>query len=265
MTERFADLARVEDELRADLRKYAQQPNPPSPLELRPIIRSHPTMAVTSKMKMGAGRRIALSFQNTITQTVAFPVDNKELLRKNLEVAHAFIAGLPEVWHSASDEGAHIWIDVPAASIIDFLNTYEFSREAYDVNRQNLIGYIKRQNDGDELMLWDVVLPSGNPKLEPLTWTANLLTRKIMRTPMTQRSIKVLSSPGDIRYWQEKTGRDLKDSSRGCIMLYPIDRRSGLDNYKKFFSDPSTAEDIMGLVIIFPESKSHATIEYVSQ
>lgn len=265
MSERFADLARVEDELRADLRKYAQQPNPPSPLELKPIIRSHPTMAITSKMKMGAGKPIHISFQNTIKQTVTFPVGNKELLRKNLEAARAFVTGLPKVWHSASDEGVHIWVDVSAALIIEFLHAYEFSREAYGMDRQNLVNYIKRQNNGGELILWDVVLPSGNPKLEPFTWTTNLLTRKIIRTPMTQQSIKVLSSPSDIRYWQEKTGRDLKDSSRGCIMLYPIDRRSGLENDKKFFSDPSSAEDIMGLVIIFPESKSHATIEYISQ
>lgn len=265
MAENFADLARVEDELRADLRKYAQQPNPPTPIQLKPIIRSHPSMAVTSRMKMGAGKLISINFQNTTNQTVSFPVDRKELLHKNLEAGRAFISGLPKIWDSASDEGPHIWTDIPAASIIEFLKEYEFSREAYDINRQNLIGYISHQNDRDELSLWDVVLPQGNPKLEPFTWNTNFLSRKIDRSPMTSKSIKVLSSPNDIKYWQKQTGRDLKDPKRGCIMLYVIDRKSGLEKEIKFFSDPSEAEDILGLVIIFPESKSNATIEYISQ
>lgn len=265
MAERFAELARVEDELRADLRKYSQQPHPPTPLQLKPIIRSHPTMAVTSRMKMGAGRSIHISFQNTTQQTVSFPVENKSLLHKNLEAGKAFISNLPAVWHSASDEGAHIWTDIPATSIIEFINEYEFSREARDVNRQNLASYITRQNNKDELVLWDIVLPPGNPAQDPFTWTKDILTRKIVRSPMTPHSIKVLSSPSDLKYWQQKTGRDLKDPRRGCIMLYLIDRKSGLEKDIKFFPDPAGAEDIIGLVIIFPESKSHETIEYVSQ
>ncbi|MDE1874540.1 MAG: Z1 domain-containing protein [Patescibacteria group bacterium] len=265
MAEHFAELARVEDELRADLKKYAQKPNPPTPLELKPIIRSHPAMMITSKMKMGAAKRLNISFQNTIQQTVSFPVDRKELLHKNLESAKAFVSKLPKAWNSKSDEGPYIWKDIKASSIIEFLGDYEFSREARDVNRINLINYISRQNSKGELVSWDVVLPQGNPKCEPYTWAPRLLTRKIIRTPMTPKSIKVLSNPGDIKYWQEKTGRDLKDPSRGCIMLYLIDRKSVVGKDHTFFRDLSEAEDIAGLVMIFPESKSHETIEYVSQ
>jgi hypothetical protein len=265
MAEHFAELARVEDELRTDLKKYAQQPNPPTPLELKPIIRMHPTMTITSLRKMGAARHINISFQNTVQQTVSFPVDRKELLRKNLESAHAFISKLPKVWNSRSDEGPHIWKDIPADSIIEFLNAYEFSREARDVSRRNLVNYISRQNGRNELTSWDVVLPQGNPKREPYAWATNLLTRKIIRTPMTSKSIKVLSNPGDLRYWQEKAGRNLQDPSRGCIMLYLIDRKSVMEKDIKFFASASDAEDLVGLVMVFPESKSNETIEYVSQ
>ncbi|TSC58772.1 MAG: Z1 domain-containing protein [Candidatus Peregrinibacteria bacterium Greene0416_19] len=265
MGDRFAELARVEDELRADLRKYAQKPDPPTPLQLKPIIRTHPTMAVTSRLKMGAGRPVTISFQNTIQQTVSFPVDNKALLRKNLDAARGFVSKLGNAWHSGSDEGIHIWKDLPCTGVIEFLNAYEFSREAHDVNRQNLVNYIKRQNDQNELILWDIVLPLGNPKLEPFSWSTKYLTHKIVRTPMTIQSIKVLSSPSDIEYWREKTGRDSKDPLQGCLILYMIDKESGSEKDMKFFHDPNNAEDILGLVIIFPESKSDATIEYISQ
>lgn len=265
LAERFAELARVEDELRADLRKYAEQPDPPTPLQLKPLIRNHPTMAVTSPMKMGAGRTINISFENTRSETVAFPVDSKTLLRKNLEAARAFISQLPGDKESTSDEGPHIWRDVPAAQVMEFLQAYEFSREARDVNRQNLVGYITRQNGRGELVQWDVMLPRGNPIRPPYAWTADVLTRKIIRTPMTPRSIRVLSSPGDIEEWRKRTGRDPKDPTRGCIILYLIDRESGDNGDVKFFSSPADGEDIVGLVFVFPESRSHETIEYISQ
>jgi hypothetical protein len=265
MAERFAELARVEDELRADLRKYAQRPDPPTPLQLKPIIRSHPTMTVTSRIKMGAGRNISISFENTTQQTVAFPVDNKSLLRKNIDAGQGFISALPGQSQSISEEGMHIWKDIPASSVIDFLQAYEFSREARDVNRQNLVSYINRQNKCGELTHWDVVLPRGNPKQDLHTWIKGIFTRKIIRVPMTSKSIRVLSSPSDIKNWLGVTGRDPKDASHGCIMLYLIDRKSGMGGNEVFFEDASKAEDILGLVFIFPESKSHETIEYISQ
>lgn len=267
LAERFGELARVEEELRADLSKYSQQPDPPTPLQLKPIIRSHPTMAVTSRLKMGAGRPVYISFQNTVQQTVSFPVDHKELLRKNLEAGQSFLSSLPEnKRQSASDEGTHIWTDIPSSSVLEFLQAYEFSREARDVNRQNLVSYITRQNKNrDELSLWDIVVPRGNPKLEPFKWTKDVLTRKIIRTPMMAKSIRVLSSPSDLKGWQQMAGRDLKDPTRGCLMFYLIDRESGLGSDIKFFQNPSEAEDILGLVLIFPESKSNETIEYISQ
>lgn len=265
MAERFAELARVEDELRADLRKYAQQPNPPTPLQLKPRIRNHPTMAVTSRFKMGAGRPISISFENTSQQTVSFPVNDKSLLRTNIDSAHGFIAGLPRTPNSETKEGMHIWQNVNSELILEFLESYEFSREARDVNRQNLVGYIKQQNQCGELTSWDVVLPGGSKKEEVHRWTKNIFTRKVIRRPMTSHSIKVLSDPNDKLKWQTITGRDLKDPKQGCIMLYLINRESGKDKGKEFFDTPASAEDILGLVFIFPESQSHETVEYISQ
>ncbi len=82
---------------------------------------------------------------------------------------------------------------------------------------------------------------------------------------MTPRSIKVLSDPRDIERWRQRMGRDSKDPTRGCLMLYVIDRKSDEECEIKFFKDLSFAEDLIGLVFIFPESKSHETIEYISQ
>ena len=265
MAERFAELARVEDELRADLRKYAKQPNPPTPLQLKPRIRVHPSMVVTSRFKMGAAIPVSISFESTIQQTVSFPIENKSLLRKNIDSAHAFISKLPPVSISDTDEGMHIWKDIDSELILEFLESYEFSREARDVNQQNLAGYIRRQNKEKELISWDVVLPKGSNKEEIHRWTDTVFTRKIMRTPITPKSISVLSDPNDILKWKEITGRDMKDPSHACLMLSMIDRKSGEKKDRSFFNDPANAEDILGLVLLFPESHSHETVEYISQ
>lgn len=265
LADHFAELARVEDELRADFKKYAEEPDPPTPLQLKPIIRSHPSMAVTSRMKMGAGKPVHISFQKKTSETVAFPIRNKGLLEKNLRAAQALISQLSKSKENTSDDDMHIWRDVAAATVIEFLNDYEFSREARDVNRQNLVNYIKRQNNYDELLSWDIVLPSGNRKMESFPWTKEIFTHKIHRSPMTLESIRVLSDPHDLEAWREVTGRDPKDSKYGCMMLYLIDRNSESKDGMKFFPDASKAEDILGVVLVFPTSQSNATVEYVSQ
>lgn len=265
LADRFAELARVEDELRADFKKYAEEPDPPTPLQLKPIIRSHPSMAITSRLKMGAGKPVRISFQNTRSETVAFPIENKSLLEKNLNSAKALFTHLPASKRSKTKNGVNIWRNISPSKVIEFLEDYEFSREARGVNRQNLVNYIKRQNDNNELLSWDIVLPKGNPKLQPYKWSKDIFTHKIIRSPMTARSIRVLSSPSDIDDWREFTGSDPKDPKHGCLMLYLIDKNSEGKNGMKFFSDQSGAEDILGLVFVFPESKSNATVEYISQ
>ncbi|HEY6141238.1 MAG TPA: Z1 domain-containing protein [Thermoanaerobaculia bacterium] len=265
LADRFAELARVEDELRNDLKKYAEEPDPPSPVELKPIIRRHPTMAVTAPMKMGAARKLAISFQNTIQQTVSFPVENKTTLRKNMEAARALFSHLGRPPKSISEDGMHIWLDVPADAILAFLRSYEFSRDARDVNRELLTGYIESQNGRGELVSWDVILPRGNPNLDPYTWAPGVFTRKIIRAPITATSIGVLSSRGDIAAWRREARRQANDPNRGGLLLYAIDRDSERANGAKFFTSQADAEDIVGLVFAFPESQSNATIEYISQ
>lgn len=265
IADRFKELARVEDELRADIKKYAQEPDPPTPLELKPLIRMHPAMAITSRTKMGAGKPVQISFQNTSSETVAFPINRKDFLEKNLNAGKALIAHLEKTNGTKPVKGTYIWKDVPAAVILDFLKNYEFSRNARDVNRINLTNYIERQNSNGELLSWDIVLPRGSEKSEPYTWGKDVFARKIHRSPYTDTSVRQLKSPSDLDFWRTQTGRDPKDPKHGALLLYLVEKSSESPEGRKFFSDPASAEDLLGLVFVFPESKSNATVEYVSQ
>jgi len=264
LADRFKDLARIELELRRDFSKYARQPNPPTPEELKPIIRAHPDMVVTARNKQGAGRKVVTSFQGEKSQTVVFPLKDIKALRTNIEVAKGLVAGLGKP-SSKSKEGIHVWKDVDSARIIDFLGNYNFSNQAPKVNRQNLQYYISKQNEMGELGLWDVVIPRGNRDREPFSWREDVFSRKMVRTRYTATSIKILSSEGDVDGWREITGRVGDDPRRGVLFLYLIDKNSGVGPQKALFPDPSRAEDVLGLVFLFPNSTSNVTVEYISQ
>lgn len=259
MARQFSDLARVELELRADIAKYAKKPDPPTPLELMPRIRSHPALAVTSRLKMGAGRTVNISFRDTDQQTVSFPVSIPNALRNNEAAAKGLVQSMGRPNVIVTDEGMHVWKDRKASEIIAFLQAYTFSKDAPEVNRDNLTKYIARQNKKKELRAWDVVVPRGNSALEPYRWADDVIARRIKRSARTKSSIGVLSSPGDIAEWKKVAGRTGEDPDLGCMMLYTID--------KSFFKNPAEAIDIIGLVFLFPDSKTDVLVDstYVSQ
>lgn len=263
MANQFADLARVELELRADLAKYARKPNPPTPLELMPKIRSHPALAVTPRNKMGAAATIRISFQNGESETVTFPLDDHTVLRNNQQAARTFVRALAAPPESATPEGMHVWRDVPADRVLEFLDSYTFGN-APVVTRANITKYIRRQNARGELILWDVIIPRGSSVTEPFPWTDEIVARKVERSANKKRSIKVLRSPTDIVQWRRQCGRTVDDPTRAGLFLYVIDRTSGTDKNKALFPN-GNGEDVVGLVFSFPDSRSNETVEYISQ
>lgn len=264
MATQFADLARVELELREDLAKYARREDPPTPRELAPRIRSHPTMAVTSPLRMGAGRSINISFQNTTQATVRFPIEHRKALTDNIDAARAMVASLGPAWASASPEGMHVWRDVPAEGILEFLGAYTFGERTSVMNRANLTAYIRRLNSRGELQRWDVCIPRGNPERDAVTWSGNIMSRCILRRPISPTSIGTLWSPTDRKPWLELAQRtDTDDPELGCLFLYLVDRNSG-EPGRQYFKDAGA--HILGLVLHFPSSRRpDLTLSYISQ
>lgn len=260
----FADLARVELELRSDLRKYAQEPDPPTPAELAPKIRVHPAMAVTSRVKMGAGRPIRVSFENTSQNTVNFPTDNRRALENNLDAGRSLVRRLGPPSIVETPEGMYIWKDVAADEVLAFLRAYTFGAGATAVNQETLTAYVAQQNEKGELRRWDLCLPrGGTADLEPVQWAPGVGTRSIRRTPTSVTSIRTLQSPPDQRRWKALAGRDGLDPDLAGLMLYVIDHReSGAPDSVLF---RSAGVNILGLVLLFPRSRSGVTVPYLSQ
>ena len=261
MADQFAALARVEDDLRSDLKKYAQEPDPPTPLEVLPRIRVHPIMAITSPMKMGAAGQVdIISFQGKISQTVSFPFDRPIDLNDNQRIMREWLKGLGPVVRSVSRDGMHLWREIPAGQILDLIKSYKFSKDAPDVNKHYLSKYIENKNGLGELIKWDIIIPRGNPKNNPYTWTNNVVSRKVTRSLATKKSIKVLVSNGDIDEWQREFKRKSNSPMLGSLFLYVIDAKPLIDG-----SGRAGIPDTIGLVFNFPQSKSTSPAQYVSQ
>jgi hypothetical protein len=258
----FADLARVELELRSDLRKYAQEPDPPTPAELAPKIRVHPAMAVTSLKKMGAARVIRVSFENSSQNTVNFPTGNRRALEENLDAGRSLVRRLGSPSISDSPEGMHIWMELPAENILGFLRAYTFGAGATAVKRETLMNYIARLNDRGELRRWDLCIPRGNPDLEPVQWVPGVASRTIRRTPTSATSIRTLQSPPDQHRWRDLPGRDGLNPDLACLMFYVIDHRESGAPEAPF---RPAGVNILGLVFLFPRSTSGVTVPYISQ
>ena len=273
IADNFADLARVELEFREDLKKYSRDDPPLTPRDISPLIRAHSTMQVTSPMKFGAGKKINLSLQAGIKQTVAFPLDDLRSLRNNQEVTKEWIKSLEKNSSAKHFDGYYAWKDIEPRTIIELIQNYTFSEEATQVNGEILKGYISRQNEEGELTKWAVVLPPGPKNGDFFPWTPDISTKKVTRRLNKRKTkgrtaIKVLTESKHIDKVREvySISPDLSsDSEKGALLIYVIDKDSGKETEQALFPDDSGGEDIIGLAFIFPKSKSQATIPWVTQ
>ncbi len=262
VSDRFADLARIELELREDLEKYAEEPNPPTPLEAAPRIRSHPIMLVTARNKMGRGRPDVMSLAGRPRETVSFPVENIEWIRYNLHQTKEF---LKDLGSPIKNDSGNFWRGIESSKITDFVSKYIFSERAEVVNRKIIGNYIKGLNEKGELVEWDVFLPKGNPSCEIINWTNEVVSHKIQRSPRTKYSIGVLRSPSDIEKWRSTLSRQKDDPKVGCLTIYTIDKASKSSSGSMIYSDPNNAEDIVALLFVFPKTRNAVPITYITQ
>ncbi|MGC7845708.1 Z1 domain-containing protein [Desulforudis sp. 1088] len=284
----FRDLATVEEELRDEIARYERERL--TPLDLGVKIRQHPSMLVTSPLKMRAASTIHISFAGGFVQTITFPLHDRNWLRDNIEVTRGFLSTLG---HPTDHDGAGrpLWRPVAGTTILDFLAQYKMDPNATQVKAEPLRDFIRRQIEQDELTDWLVGVMGLSERDERLGTIdlgivgepiINLIERTRLRD---SNSLKAITSRRDqeIGLTQEqkaeaksmepqvpylKALRSVRDRREGVLLIYPISRYSGIgrtlgDKREPLFSDPEQGEDVIGIALIFPESDTAATVEYV--
>ena len=164
LVEWFEHIADASEELREEFDFMAASGATPREYGLK--VQSHPTLMVTSKLKMRTAKDLDLSFSGQLLETVTFHRESS-ILQTNLDAAGRLVPSLgrpqtdPRKRRNGSEyvwEGSHLWEGVPASNVIDFLDAYRSHPEAHKVNSTLLADFIRSLVQENELTRWTVTL-----------------------------------------------------------------------------------------------------------
>lgn len=290
----FRDLALVEAEVRHHIEEYATRNLTPSQLPV--LIRTHPAMSVTSAARMRDARSAKLSYSGELEQTIHFDRDDAQTLLSNWRAGGRLLgkaAAAPGVIRSTVGEkrATCLYRDVPAELVLEFLGEYAFHPKARRLQPDPIRRYIEQAVSNGELLTWDVFVVGrggGRPaELGPET-VGTIQRSRVHQEWQDYTNIQVLTgsrdrligmSAADAREVPAKATdkqiagirKDLGDD-RPMLGLYPIDKDSqplrptSRNGGKVSLRRPlEAAEDVLGLALFFPTSRSERlTVDYVS-
>jgi Z1 domain-containing protein len=297
----FRDLSLREEELRQQVVQAERDRLSPEQVGVR--IRSHPAMMVTAQNKMGAGKVDTLSFAGEMIQTSRFRLHDIEWLTENLAATQALISQLGKPitdqrggprWDDVDWSIVHEFLS--AYRSVDSRSTFDSATAGRYIRKQ--------AEEHHELVRWTVAVVELGSRDETLKTidlgvdgrAFNAISRTRKKGDRT--SIGVLTNParkaGAIRQGDEEIGlsdeqiasaREAvaeerierirhallaeREPTEGLLVVYPISRWSqpqpGSTDRLDLFDDPAgEGQDVIGIALGFPPSKSGATVEYVT-
>jgi Z1 domain len=298
LSELFSDVALAEEELRHEAERYEREHLTPTDFGLK--IRAHPVMLVTAENKMGAARRISQNYSGRLLQTTTFRLEDLEWLRGNLEVTRTFF---PELGRPTLVSGGRlIWNGVNWRTVDNFLSRYSVDPRANFMDMSSIRQYITEQVRQEELVTWTVAVIAQEARSldsEDLRVAGHSEINTIGRTRLKDRphSIGVLTNPATINNppgsGDEEIGltdeqllqarvsasdgqfgdlgaalRSERDRREGLLLVYPISKLSRPRQNSKqrlpLFDNPERDGcTVIGIAMVFPQSESAATIEYI--
>jgi hypothetical protein len=170
MEEWFSHIAQASDELREDFDRMVASGGTPRDFGHR--VRSHPTLLVTSQVKMRHGQAIDLTYDGDVSETINFWRDSQSLTR-NMEAAVALLNACSQGGERSPEKArngstASMWGDVNAETVISFLRAYREHNASRRVKTSLLADYIESELRVDRLSSWTVALASGGGSKEQL-------------------------------------------------------------------------------------------------
>lgn len=271
----FAHLAAVEKELRDNFSVYTKEPRV-TPTEIAPIIRDHARLNVTSRNKMGAGKKIRY-YGRTTEQTIWFPLNDIAKLKHNLCSAESLIETVLKNYNIEPVKGSFLRKGVPAELITSFLIDYQKPDKKYigdkGIDILDILRYINKHG----LIEWNFcVAGSQNTHMRITDFGPIKGVRPFQRSRKISRAygaydLGVLSSENHLRIDLEKNAVDAYNSrTKPLLVLYKIDRHSDSENIKTreaLFKDLTIPDfDPIGFAIVFPPGKiQEGEYDYIGQ
>lgn len=282
----FEHLAIVEREIRREIDRYKNKRY--SPRDIGPRIRTHPHLAVTSKLKMQHAVKAEMSFGGKTPQTIVFKHKDEEWLADNLHAARDLISsirqrGLEE--RSVKGRPHRVFFDVPVEDVLQFLSKYHIHLDQVEMPTKQLQGYISAQNEKGRLKTWNVAVitsdEAGRPELDlGLQQPVALINRaKYDRRTDADADVKALMSALDIAAdvdvdfsaledLRRKEVLDKRDEAlpdRGLLLLYPVNKDSiPLRTKDRRRKKLEAVDHVIGLGMVFPDPKEDTPQEYIT-
>lgn len=171
LIEWFGHIADASEELREEFDAMAESGATPREYGLK--VQSHPVLMVTSPLKMRSAKNLQISFSGESLETVALHRDPK-ILQRNLDATDRLIAAMgipaeskPILTRNGVDQewrDSHLWKNVRAEAIADYLSSYVTHPRARKVNSALLTEFVRKMSAVGELTSWTVALLGGGDK-----------------------------------------------------------------------------------------------------
>jgi hypothetical protein len=166
LVEWFEHIADASEELREEFDLMAASGATPRDYGLK--VQSHPTLMVTSSIKMRNARDLYLSFSGSLSESVTFYRDD-QTVRRNFNAALRLIETLnvPEVnpqrkrGDTTHNWKGYLWDAVAPELVISFLEEYRSHCEAHKANSALIAPFIRSVVAKNELTDWTVALIGG--------------------------------------------------------------------------------------------------------
>lgn len=288
----FEHITDASAELRKEFELMAAMNLTPEVYGLR--VKSHPSLLITSQIKMRFGTKLQISFAGRISETVVFD-GRRDATRSNFEALQRLISQLGDpdqlmVGSKTVQAGPAtcLWSHVTADQVVAFLGEYTTHPLAPRANAKRLAKYITLQSPRGELLNWTVaVISSTSGDASDIAGhKVGLVERHTggEDNPLVTRlGIKRLISPPDemidlgddqIADALKRTRDDADDPSltkpdgahvrfvrhrsRGLLLVYPLSPAQIGDNGHP--EDKTTP--VIGIAISFPSDSEARTVEY---
>lgn len=286
----FEHITEAGEELRRELDHMKLIGGTPRDYGLR--VRTHPTLLVTSQVKMREGTRLRLSFAGQVSETVVFRRDAASI-RRNLAATMLLLDDLGEPQMSVA--GKPVWTTVPASTVTRFLRQYQTHPLAWRADSGLLAKYIDEQQKREELVEWTVCLAASSSRDARRAFIGNreigmirredskhgpfddrLVIRRILSpadeaADLSQdeferaRQMTIVAAldrglePVDPTRASGRSIREVRPPRRGLLIIYPLDpHQIGQD---ESIEDKKTP--VVGFALSFPDSQTAHAVDHV--
>ena len=226
----FVELALVEESLRDSITALNKACRRPDQMAIR--MRAHSKLLLTSKNKSRMQTDDARSWSGENPQTILFPLHDRELLERNVDLASALLRQHPPTQDAHGGSIAH---DVPADEIALFLRRYEGHPSSIAFQGAEIADWILERAEAGELTNWMVF--AANPERERQVLLGGRPFGLVRRSLQANESIGILIDPrhegvdlhGGPENYRTASGfnaramREDRPAQQGLLLLYPLD------------------------------------------